>query len=68
MYVRIHEADYTIKKEIKRIMNYKELSELIYPSLEHTPEEYEAIYPPRDLPEGAMVTRLGPSPRGFIHL
>ena len=49
-------------------MNYKELSELIYPSLAHTPEEYEKIYPPRDLPEGALVTRLGPSPTGFIHL
>ena len=49
-------------------MNYKELSELIYPSQAHTPEDYEAMYPARDLPEGAMVTRLGPSPTGFIHL
>ncbi|MBP3899007.1 MAG: glutamate--tRNA ligase [Mogibacterium sp.] len=49
-------------------MNYKELSELIYPDLPHTPEEYEVMYPARDLPEGAMVTRLGPSPTGFIHL
>ena len=49
-------------------MNYKEISELIYPSLPHTPEEYETIYPPRDLPEDAIVTRLGPSPTGFIHL
>ena len=49
-------------------MNYTELSELIYPSLEHTPDDYEAMYPPRNLPEGAMVTRLGPSPTGFIHL
>ena len=49
-------------------MNHTELSELIYPSLAHTPEDYEAMYPPRDLPEGAMVTRLGPSPTGFIHL
>lgn len=49
-------------------MDYKELSELIYPSLPHTPEDYEKIYPQRDLPEGAMVTRLGPSPTGFIHL
>jgi len=31
-------------------------------------EHYEAIYPPRELPEGAAVTRLGPSPTGFIHL
>ncbi|MBQ9272203.1 MAG: glutamate--tRNA ligase [Mogibacterium sp.] len=49
-------------------MDYKELSELIYPSLQHSPEDYEAMYPARDLPEGAMVTRLGPSPTGFIHL
>ena len=49
-------------------MDHRELSELIYPALLHTPEEYEAIYPPRDLPDGAMVTRLGPSPTGFIHL
>ncbi|MBQ3292252.1 MAG: glutamate--tRNA ligase [Mogibacterium sp.] len=49
-------------------MNNKELAHLIYPSHPHTPEEYEAMYPARDLPEGAMVTRLGPSPTGFIHL
>ena len=49
-------------------MNNIELSNLIYPDLEHTPEEYEAMYPQRELPEGAKVTRLGPSPTGFIHL
>ena len=26
------------------------------------------MYPKRNLPEGAKVTRLGPSPTGFIHL
>ena len=31
-------------------------------------EEYEEIYPPRNLPEGSEVTRLAPSPTGFIHL
>ena len=31
-------------------------------------EFYEEKYPPRDLPAGAAVTRLGPSPTGFIHL
>lgn len=45
-----------------------ELAQLIYPSLPHTPEEYESMYPQRDLPDGAKVTRLGPSPTGFIHL
>ena len=49
-------------------MDHRQLSELIYPSLLHSPEEYEAMYPQRDLPEGAKVTRLGPSPTGFIHL
>ena len=49
-------------------MTNHELADLIYPSLPHTPEDYEAMYPERDLPEGAMVTRLGPSPTGFIHL
>ena len=29
---------------------------------------YEELYPPRDLEKGAEVTRLAPSPTGFIHL
>ena len=49
-------------------MDSIELSQLIYPDITKTPEDYEAMYPPRELPEGAMVTRLGPSPTGFIHL
>ena len=31
-------------------------------------ERYEEMYPPRQLPKGAQVTRLAPSPTGFIHL
>ncbi|MCD8201373.1 MAG: glutamate--tRNA ligase [Clostridia bacterium] len=31
-------------------------------------EEYERMYPPRELEKGALVTRLAPSPTGFIHL
>lgn len=48
-------------------MNSIELSELIYPEIAND-TDYEAIYPKRDLPKGAKVTRLGPSPTGFIHL
>lgn len=48
-------------------MNSIELSELIYPEIANN-TDYEAIYPKRDLPKGAKVTRLGPSPTGFIHL
>lgn len=49
-------------------MNHAELAELLFPHIDKTPEDYEALYPPRALPEGTKVTRLGPSPTGFIHL
>ena len=49
-------------------MESKKLAELLFPNVDITPEDLEAKYPPRNLPEGAMVTRLGPSPTGFIHL
>lgn len=45
-----------------------ELSELIFPEINKSADDYESIYPKRSLSEGAMVTRLGPSPTGFIHL
>lgn len=46
----------------------KQLAELLFPNIDKTPEYYEEMYPERQLPEGAKVTRLGPSPTGFIHL
>ena len=49
-------------------MNYTKLAEILFPQVDKTPEEYEAMFPERNLPEGAKVTRLGPSPTGFIHL
>ena len=49
-------------------MTNSELSELIYPEITKTVDDYEAMYPARELPQGAKVTRLGPSPTGFIHL
>ena len=49
-------------------MDYDKLAELLFPNITKTPEDYEKEYPPRDLPEGAMVTRMAPSPTGFIHL
>ena len=45
-----------------------ELAELIFPNIKHDREYYEKMYPERDLPEGAMVTRFGPSPTGFVHM
>ena len=49
-------------------MDHKKLAELLFPNIDKSPEYYEEMYPKRDLPEGAKVTRLGPSPTGFIHL
>lgn len=49
-------------------MDYNKLAELLFPHITKSPADYEEIFPERNLPEGAMVTRLGPSPTGFIHL
>ncbi len=46
----------------------KELAELMFPDIDKTPEYYEELYPKRNLPEGAIVTRFAPSPTGFIHM
>lgn len=49
-------------------MDHQRLAQLLFPQITKTPEDYESIYPPRDLPAGAKVTRIGPSPTGFVHL
>ena len=49
-------------------MDYFALAELLFPHVTMTPEELEAKYPPRNVPEGAVITRMAPSPTGFVHL
>ena len=44
------------------------LAALLFPDVTDTPETLEALYPRRVLPEGAVVTRMAPSPTGFVHL
>lgn len=49
-------------------MDYNLLAEKLFPHINKTPEDILAQYPARQLPEGAKVTRMGPSPTGFMHL
>lgn len=49
-------------------MDHKKLADLLFPHIDKTPGYYEELFAPRDLPQDAVVTRLGPSPTGFIHL
>ena len=45
----------------------KKLAELLFPDITETPADIEARFPERNLKEGARVTRLAPSPTGFLH-
>ncbi len=50
-------------------MDLKKLAATLIPDKDLLPlEEYEKMYPARELAKGAEVTRLAPSPTGFIHL
>ena len=49
-------------------MDYHALAELLFPDVTDTPESLEEKYPLRNVPEGAVVTRMAPSPTGFVHL
>lgn len=49
-------------------MDNEKLAELLFPDIKNTLDYYENKYPQRDLPPKAEVTRIGPSPTGFIHL
>jgi len=49
-------------------MDYKVLADLLFPNVTETPEEMEERFPVRNLPEGTVVTRMAPSPTGFVHL
>jgi len=49
-------------------MGNSKLAELLFPHITKNPEYYQDFFPKRKLKDGAKVTRLAPSPTGFIHL
>ena len=46
----------------------KYLADLLFPDIDKTVDYFEEKYPPRNLAEGAKVTRIAQSPTGFIHI
>ena len=44
----------------------QEIADSLFPPDLPEPEHWENRYPPRNLPEGAKVTRFAPSPTGFL--
>lgn len=49
-------------------MDYKKLANLLYPDIDKTIEDYELIYPERNLPSSTEVCRFAPSPTGRMHM
>jgi len=49
-------------------MDYQALADLLFPNVTETPESLEERFPVRNTPEGAVITRMAPSPTGFVHL
>ena len=49
-------------------MTREEYADILLPNVKYTYEEYEKMYPERNLKEGAIVSRYAPSPTGFVHI
>ncbi len=49
-------------------MDFNALAQLLFPNVTDTPEMLEERFPSRNAPEGAVITRMAPSPTGFVHL
>ena len=47
---------------------YAKLANAMFPNITKTPADYEEQFPQRQLADGARVTRIAPSPTGYLHL
>src|SRR5438552_18318022 len=50
----------------RSLMLSQEIVDSLFPPDLPESDHWEHRYPPRDLPEGAKVTRFAPSPTGFL--
>ena len=53
---------------MKNLELKKKIIEKLFPEKLLTIDEIEGRYPSRDLNDGVMVTRIAPSPTGFMHI
>lgn len=49
-------------------MDYNKLAEMLFPNIKHNIEYYLNKYPKRNLNDNALVTRVAPSPTGWLHI
>lgn len=49
-------------------MDNKKLANLLFPKINKNINYYLEKFPKRNLPQGALVTRIAPSPTGFLHI
>lgn len=49
-------------------MDYKKLAEMLFPQIDKDMNYYLNQYPKRNVKDGAMITRVAPSPTGYLHI
>lgn len=54
--------------DMEKLENKKKIIKELFSEPLPIPDELEKRYPPRELKEEAMVTRIAPSPTGFMHI